>query len=128
MRDVRIVSWLFMISGIACLVALVLTGRIEIGAGLLGIPAGIGLLRFRPGWRVFALITLWLGFAVFLAGTAALLFSQHVSVSLLGWRPESKAVLAAILVAAFLITLWQYRVLTRAEVRGRFEHDAFAAV
>jgi hypothetical protein len=128
MRDLRIVAWIFIISGIGCLVAPFVTGRIEIGTGLLGIPAGIGLLRFRAGWRIFALITLWAGFAVLLAGAAALLFAQHTSINLLGWRPESRWAFAAFLVPVFFVTLWQYRVLTRAEVRGQFERGGFAAV
>ena len=128
-RDLRIVSWLFIISGVGSLVAPFVTGRIEIGTGLLGIPVGIGLLRFRPMWRTFALVIIWLGFAALVGGAAVLLFSQHVSMNLLGWRSGSGRVfLAFLLPICFLVALWEYRVLTRSEVRGWFERGTLAAV
>lgn len=126
-RDLRIVSWLFIISGVSCLVAPLFTSRFEIGTGLLGIPAGIGLLRFRRGWRTFALLSISLGFAALLVIVVILLSSQHVTVNLFGWRPESRWAYLVFLIPALLVMLWEYRVLTRAEVRGWFQRGSEAA-
>ena len=127
-RDLRIVSWFFILAGVGCLIAPFFTGRLEVGTGLLGIPVGIGLLRFRAAWRTFALASIWLGFASLLVIVAILLSSQHVTVNLFGWHPESRWTYLVYLIPALLVMLWEYRVLTRAEVRGWFQRRSEAAV
>lgn len=117
-RDVRIVAWLFIISGALALLGAYQGGRFVLGTGLLGVPIGIGLLNYRSGWRTIALVWLWFGLIGFpVLGSLALFAGSNGE--LFGSR--SPLLFAGVFAAAFLLELWQYRVLTRHEVRRWFD-------
>lgn len=117
-RDVRIVAWLFIVSGALALLGAYQGGRFVLGTGLLGVPIGIGLLGYRSGWRTVALVWLWLGLiGLPLLGGLALFAGSNVEVS----GRHSPLLFAGAFAVGFLLELWQYRVLTRPEVRRWFD-------
>jgi hypothetical protein len=117
-RDVRIVAFLFVLSGVGALASAIQSGRFVLSSGLLGIPIGIGLLRYQSLWRTFALIWLWLGLICLpLLGVMALIAMNSVS----AFGRRSTLLLGAAIVLGFLFEYWQYRVLTRPEVRRWFD-------
>ncbi len=89
---------------------------------------GIGLLRYSRGWRVCALVFLWLAMVGFpLAGFLLVATDQPVRFTLFGQEvsevPKTAGVaVAGVAVAAvgFALALWRYRVLTRPRVRQLF--------
>lgn len=125
--SLKVVGWLFIISGICAVIEVVvclMNKHININFGVLGLFIGPGLLKLRRGWRTCALVFLWIGLIgipivalIFLAAPASQLtfrvFGQPVS-----RIPTELALLFAI--GAFLLVLWQYRVLTGRKVRALF--------
>jgi|HigsolmetaAR202D_1030399.scaffolds.fasta_scaffold28476_1 hypothetical protein len=108
--DLKAVAWVFIAFGILAGIEIVMAmadSRISINFGVLGIPVGIGILRLSPGWRTCGLVLLWL--TMILCGVVGLM-------SLFGGLlPATLLVLAF-----FALALWQYRVLTRDNVRRLF--------
>jgi hypothetical protein len=94
--------------------------------GVLGIPIYFGLMHLRRGWRTCALVFLWSGMlllavAFFLGfGNAAVHF-QILDVRVARIPTIWASVLS---VPLFLLCLWQYRVLTRPDVRSLFTSAA----
>ena len=124
--SLKVVAVLFVLSGLSSLIEVMISlahGHLSINFGVLGLLIGPGLLRLSRGWRTWALVLTWL--AIILAPIAAiaflavqgpiefLLFGQQV-----GDAPTALGVGLAALV--FLVALWQYRVLTRPDVRALF--------
>ena len=118
-RDVRIVAILFLVAGVTTVVRLIQTRMLELTPGLLGIPTGIGLLRWSNGWRLVAVVTLWIAVAVSVLAGAYWLFRGNISISS-PWG-SSPAVVATVALLGLALTLWQLRVLTRPGVRRSFE-------
>jgi hypothetical protein len=93
------------------------------GAGTLMIPTGIGLLRHQRGWRICALMLLWMVLLgvplLFLIGTYV---APHVDLGPLILRSVGATPLAigALLTLAFALAFLQYRTLCGPEVRGLF--------
>src|SRR5690606_32982297 len=103
------------------------SGAIYLDFDVLGIPTFFGLRRLSAGWRTFALVCLWIQLIAcpvfFLLGifwkspTAFEIFGQkvasvpHIWVSILS-------------IPMFLLALWQYRVLTRDDIRTLFISDS----
>jgi hypothetical protein len=122
---------LFILGGIwaAIEVLVALThSRISLNFGVLGIFVGIGLLNLRPGWRTCGLVFLWIEF-ILIPVTAVLVLSYGRAINFelfgttLGRVPKEFALgIGALL---FLLTLWQYRVLTRPDVRRLFGLDGY---
>ena len=129
-RALSIVVALFIISGLfAALEVLVsLTrGRINLNFGVLGIFIGLGLLRFRRGWRTCALLFTWIALVFVPVFALLVLGGAHpIRVKLFGQRVGSTSPGTAlfIAVAAFAVALWQYRVLTRRDVVQLFNEQA----
>jgi hypothetical protein len=132
---VVVVAWLWIALGaLAALRVGAAWSRHEspIDLTLLGVFAGRGLLLRRDGWRALAMIAAALGI---LAGFAlvplVLLLPSGVSVR---WfdRPidgvAGTLVAAAMAVSVLLVSLWQYRVLTRPEVDALFARRDPSAV
>lgn len=120
------VSWLFLVAGIAGLagtITEILLGRGHVYMEVLGIPIFFGLRRLSKGWRMCALVSLWLFFIVLLGGIIAPVFvhsPMHIHYLGLDFptlQPYSLAVISALLLP---VVIWQYRVLTRPETRSRF--------
>lgn len=101
----------------------VMSSHVNIELGILGIPIYIGLLGLKAGWRTVALVLLWIGmiFAP-VAFFLGFVLSEPVSVrGLVVQLSRASPVLLALFAAgAFLLNLWQYRVLTRADIRDLF--------
>lgn len=124
--SLKIIAWLYMISGtldaIGILRALA-NNHFSINLGIIYIFAGIGLLKLRSGWRTFSLVMLWLGFIiaplVLISMTST---DTSINFTLLGqsagFISKSTALIFGVLIYALMI--WEYRVLTRADVRELF--------
>jgi hypothetical protein len=98
-------------------------GTIFLNIGVLGLFIGIGLLRFSRGWRTCALAFLWIALiGLPLAALAFLFLEGAVDYTLFGRRMgEAPRVVGVTLAAAlFALALWQYRVLTRPDIRKVF--------
>jgi len=97
-------------------------GNIRLELGVIQIFVAFGLLRLRRGWRTVGLVFLWLslifdpiGLVLMLLGSGngrIAFFSMDVV--------ESESLSAALIVAGFLLALWQYWTLTRPGIRHLF--------
>ena len=125
--SLKVVAVLFILSGVASLVDVILSlfqGTLNFNLGVLGLFIGMGLLRLNPTWRVWALVFTWI--AIIGAPIIGLLFlflPGPLNFTLFG-QPAGQAPKAAgVAVAAviFLVALWQLRVLTRPDVRELFQ-------
>ena len=124
--SLKIVAVLFIFGGVCAaidVVASLMHSHISINFGVLGLFIGPGLLRFSRGWRTCALVFLWIG----LIGVPiiALLFLAHqgpLDFRVFGQKVghASKGLGLAAAGLAFVLALWQYRVLTRSDIRERF--------
>jgi serine/threonine protein kinase len=133
-RSLIVVAGLFMLSGSYA--------AWDIGSGLhnhsfifnfgvLGLSVGIGLLRFRPRWRIVALIMIWLPFILGACLGIAAMFGQFTITSharfYLGHELTGFARLVAIIAACTLMPMllvWMSRVLTRSAVKTLFQRSA----
>jgi hypothetical protein len=131
------ISYLFFTTGVLILVwnvFIMYLGapiQLDILIGILAIFISQGLRRCSRGWRICALVVIWWGF-VGLAWTAYNLlarFFQSAAHRPLDEHPDGLFVTPAdelpvcilvTLAVLFLIQVWQYRVLTRPEVRDLF--------
>lgn len=125
----RVVAFLFILGGISAVMEVItsiINNRLNINFGVLGIFIGLGLFRLRQGWRTCALVFTWMslimcpiiGF-VFLGHSGPLdftIFGQKA-----GYAPKEFGVV--MIVVLFVYTFWQYRVLTRRDVRLLFMND-----
>ena len=124
--SLKVVAVLFILGGISSIieVALDLTqGHINLNFGVLGLFIGLGLLRLSPGWRTCALVFTWLG--LLFAPIVALVMFNHagpLDLKFFGQKIGTAGIEFGLLicVALFLYSLWQYRVLTRRDVKLLF--------
>ena len=121
-----VVAVLFIIGGVSSVIEVLLSlmnGHININFGVLGLFIGPGLLRLRRGWRTCALVFIWLGL-IFAPIVALLVLTTNgqANFNVFGQRvggiPDVLAL--AIVAVVFAIVLWEYRVLTRPDVRELF--------
>lgn len=124
--SLKIVAVLFILGGVSAAIEIVVSlmhGRVNINFGVLGLFIGPGLLALKRGWRTCGLVFLWIGmiFAPII-GVLMLIQSGPVYFHLFGQRAgdTSKAIGLIVVVAVFLLCFWQYRVLTRPDVRRLF--------
>jgi serine/threonine protein kinase len=95
--------------------------------GLLGLSVGIGLLRLRHGWRVAALIMIWLPFILGACLGIVALFGQFTIVSyarFFGYELTGLSRFVAAIVACTLLPIllvWMSRVLTHSDVKALFQ-------
>ena len=124
--SLKIVAILFILGGIFAVIEVIVSlfyDRFSINFGVLGLFIGPGLLALRPGWRTCALVFLWIAMialpiiAIFMLANSGpldfLVFGQKV-----GHAPTWLGISAAAIL--FLLSVWQYRVLTRPDVRAIF--------
>jgi hypothetical protein len=120
-RNVDIVAVLFLLTGITAIGEAIRTKKIEILPGVFGAPIGIGLLRYRNGWRIAALVCLWITMAICaVVGVAALITGDN-SVAIKGIEGNPRVIGALFIVIGVGMSYWQFRVLTRPNVRRSFE-------
>jgi hypothetical protein len=117
---------LFIIDGIASIhniLAALADRQLHLDLGVLALFVGFGLLRLRPGWRTCGLVFTWIGMLV-TPLVVLVLFQQSrpADFRLLGEKLFSIPVPIAVLFCAVIFTLlvWQYRVLTRPDIRALF--------
>jgi ABC-type glycerol-3-phosphate transport system permease component len=124
--ELKVVAGLFIFQGVCAAIEIVVSlahGHLNLNFGVLAIPAGFGLLRLSRGWRTFCLVLLW--FALLLIPVVVVLVvgsSTARELKIFGQEvgKASQGVVVIFAVVFFLISLWQYRVLTREEIRRRF--------
>jgi hypothetical protein len=128
--ELKLVAALFILGGILAVlevVVLLVHGTVKIDLEVLGIFIGLGLLRFRRGWRRCALVLTWFGL-IFLPVFALLVIAgaHPLHVKLLGQQVGYASSGVALLLTAglFALALWQYRILTRSDVVRLFAEDA----
>jgi hypothetical protein len=124
--SLKVVAVLFIIGGVLAVIEILVAlthGRININFGVLGLFIGPGLLRFSRGWRTCGLIFLWIGLIVipiiFLIGLTGTFPTYFMVFGVRVARIHPWWVLVAA-VPFFLLVLWQYRVLTRPDIRRLF--------
>jgi len=125
-RALKIVAALFVLGGILAVIEVAVSlmqNRLSLNFGVLGFFIGAGLLRLSRGWRTCALVCLWFGLIllpiIFLLGLLGTLpaYLQIFGVRVArvpGWTVSGAAI------PFFLLVLWEYRVLVRADIRSLF--------
>jgi hypothetical protein len=125
-----VVAVLFITAGAFALLEVLVSlvnGELDLNFGVIALLVGPGLLRLSRGWRTCALVLLWvslIGLPIF-----SVLFLAHggpLDFSLFGQKVGEVSVLHGLAFGAvlFALTQWQYRVLTRPDVRRLFEPAA----
>ena|SRR5688572_508039 len=123
--SLRVVAWLFIAFGLLAvceIIAALFNSRISINLGVLGIFIGRGIFRLSQGWRTLGLVFLWIGMIVLGICMTNILFGGG-SFTLYGARlsrGDALVIGLPITVAFLSLAIWQYRVLTRPEVRRLF--------
>lgn len=130
--SLKIVSTTFVLAGALAAIEMlssVTGGLISINFGVLGIPVGIGLLRHSQLWRVCGLVLACLGALCGLVlGIALFATGQPISYSGFGQTGTLPALAAvAFALVLLLVSVWQYRVLTRPHIKQLFNVAGNAA-
>ena len=122
----RAVAIVILLEGISSAIELVLAlsrGHLSVNLGVFYILAAIGLFRLSRGWRTFVLFTLWFAFILIPVGMFLVLGAGGpITFNLFGASVGmiKPPVACFFLFLVFLLCLWQYRVLTRPDIRGLF--------
>jgi hypothetical protein len=126
-RDLQIVALLFLIGGIGSAIHILLglvRGSINLDFGVLGIPMFFGLRSFSRGWRALAMFSLMTGMILLPIFVGwGLSHPSSGTWTVLGVTYRGAPALFSLLLAplAFLLLLWQYRVLARPDIRALFQ-------
>jgi hypothetical protein len=128
----KVVAVLFISSGVWTVLEILVSlarNTINFNLGVLGIFIGLGLLRFRRGWRTCALVYIWLAFILIAVFSLMVLGGGHPEpfyLKLFGQNIGYASPTFALFVAAvlFALVVWQYRVLTRPDVVKLFDDNA----
>jgi len=99
---------------------ILVTSYIIIGLLLIGVSRG--LRRCSRGWRICALIFIWIGILGIVADGYKLLAPQLQTTSHRHIGELSPQTIILLVVGALLFQLWQLRVLTRADIHDLFYH------
>ena len=121
----RIVAGLFVLQGLLTAVGVILKlcrGNIDLNLMLLCLWIGPGLLRHSPTWRKWALVVLWFTFFVISLLAVFALLRPPLDFKIFGFPagPVPPVLTLLFLLAMFLLTLWQYRILIRPDIHGLF--------
>lgn len=126
-RSLAAVAWSFIILGslgVAAMVYAFLTGNVSVELGVLLIPLGVGLLRRSPLARTLAIVIAWFTAVAALVFAVVLWFvhgSLEMQVCTVKVGQVSKLVACLVLLAYFVLALWQQSVLLQPSVRRQFE-------
>lgn len=124
--SLKVVAALFILSGVASLIEIAVAlwhGRVSVNFGVIGIFIGTGLLRLHPTWRMWPLVSIWIALIVApIFGILVLAGDSRLDYQLFGLTAGRASTSAGFIAALafFLIVLWQYRVLTRRDIRMLF--------
>lgn len=124
--SLKIVAALFILGGISSIIDAIIRlteGTFPLDFGVLGLFVGIGLLRLSRPWRTCALVFLWIALiSLPLIALVFLFLAASVNYTIF-WQnvgPGSRAIAVALAALLFAVALWQYRVLTRPDIRKLF--------
>jgi hypothetical protein len=124
--SLKIVAWLFIIGGIFSVIEILFAltqSRIKIDFGVLGLFIGQGLMRFSRGWRTCALVFIWIGLIILPIVFLAVLSGKIPAYfELFGTKvTHIPSWLVSIgVIPFFLLLIWEYRVLTRPNIKSLF--------
>ncbi len=124
-----VVAVLFIVGGVFAAIEVVVSlmhREININFGVLGSFIGPGLLRLSRGWRTCALVFIWIALiGVALMALLILAANHPLDFNVFGQKVghASKAMGVIISAIVFAVALWEYRVLTRPDVRQIFSID-----
>ena len=125
----KVVAVLFIVSGVFAVLEIWLSlthNQLNLNFGVLGIFIGLGLLRFRRGWRTCALVFIWLALIIIpVFGFMVIGGARPIHLKLFGQQMGYASPIFAFFVATVLFALaaWQYRVLTRPDVVQLFDDN-----
>ena len=126
--SVRLTAALFILGGLHAAVDMFLAlfnGDLHLNIGMVGLFIGVGLLRERRPWRTWALALIWIRLLATPISTLMLLSGDTWWRIFLFGRSldyQSDGLWLGLVWSSawFVISLWQYRVLTRPDVRQLF--------
>ena len=123
----RIVAGLFLLVGLLTAVDIILKlirGHLDLNLMLLCLWIGPGLLRHDPTWRKWALAILWFIFFILALLFPLALLRPPLDFQFFGFPATPAPFVSTLLflLATFLLTLWQYRVLIRPDIKRLFEN------
>jgi hypothetical protein len=132
------VAYLFLIMAVLSVVDIAVSasrGHIHPNFGFLGLWIYAGLRRYSRGWRTCALVFLWLGFISCGCLVALFLFCMVFNaahVIQFGFTDLKNSEVEfiwplAVFALFFVLQIWQYRVLTRPEIRSLFYGESRTA-
>ena len=129
----RVVALMHLVFGLLSVVGIMVQltrGHINLDFGVLGIPIYFGLMRFSNGWRTCVLVFTWFGLVmapiVFILGIV-LRIPANVQMFGIPYANVSPIWLSVAAVPGFFLYLWQYRVLTRDDIRALFDRKLATA-
>lgn len=127
--SLKVVATLFILSGISAVIEIIVSllhGQLSLNFGVLGLWVGAGLLRLSPTSRTWALIFTWMALIITPIGGLIFLNSATLDFTLFGQKVGHipKVVGLAAAVVFFIVSVWQYQVLTRPDVRALFRRPA----
>ena len=127
--SLKIVAALFVLGGIGAVIEMVVVALMHshqiVNVGILWLFIGAGLFRLRRGWRTCALVVTWLALIAMPLIMVLVLVMAHkpLDVKMFGQVVGQASKGWGVLIAGviFLVALWQYRVLTRPDVKELFQ-------
>ncbi|WP_146132083.1 hypothetical protein [Pleurocapsa sp. CCALA 161] len=124
----NIVAIVYLLSGIIAVFNIIFhlsRSSLYLDFNVLGFPIFFGLRSFSPGWRTCALVSTWLNllFTPVIAVIAVKSHAIFVTFEVFGayisplWVTDFSIVFS---IVSFIYALWEYRVLTRPDIRALF--------
>ena len=124
-----VVAVLFIIGGVFSVIEVLVSlahSHISINFGVLGLFIGPGLLRVSRGWRTCALVFIWIALITIpIIGVLFITVDGLLDFNVFGQKVGHASKLFGLVIAAFVFAMafWEYRVLTRSDVRRLFNVD-----
>jgi hypothetical protein len=125
-----VVAWLFIAAGALAIVEMAIAlfeSQLKLDFGALQLFVGLGLLRYKRGWRTLGLVFIWIAIILLPIGILALLGIPlpAAQLTLAGKSIPINSDVARLvsflsLGAMWIAHIWAYRVLTRPDVRRLF--------
>lgn len=124
-RDLRLVALFFLLGGISAAITIVfslLHNQLQLDFGVLGIFVSIGLRGLSNGWRICALVLIWMCLILSPIIAVLALGIPHANFNLFGFiGPEIPPFFVTLISAFwFAVAMWERRVLTRPDIMELF--------
>lgn len=130
-RNIAIVAAIFLVWGVLSIFEMIEQlryGMVGIELGALGIPMFFGLLRLRNGWRICALVLIWIVLAMLLLNFVLSFLSLLGYINFDGIKIHNPSLAIAITPPLFILAIWVYRVLTRPRTKRLFRRGGRLAI